>query len=85
MSSSWLAYLEVEINGIVNNENASLWTREGLSDVRVEYGGWNFLIPENVLWDLFAEEFRRRQISKLEQMDTEDVRVLIGVSDVKGK
>lgn len=62
-----------------------VWSRGGFSDVRVCHDHCEYCIPENVLWDLFAEEFKRRQISKLEQMDTEDVRALVGVSDVKGK
>ena len=85
MGSHRIAEVPVECDGVEQLTKAHLWTSGGISGLSIEHLGWTYWIPENILWDLFASEFKRRQIGKLEQMDAEDVRALVGVSDAKGK
>lgn len=84
MSSFRAAYINVS-KVELSPQLPSIWSRGGFSGVTVRHEDREYEIPEGVLWTLFAEEFKRRQISKIEQMDTEDVRALVGVSDVRGK
>lgn len=65
----------------VTNLPNGLWCRGGFSDVRVCVDGIAYCIAEKTLWDLFAEEYKRRHISQLEQMDADDVRAKLGIGE----
>lgn len=81
MSSHRIAEIPVECDGVEQLTKAHLWTRGGMLNADPRHLGWTYWIPENVLWDLFAEEYKRRHIRQLEQMDADDVRAKLGIGE----
>lgn len=73
-----MAILEVETAEFPVSA-CGLWVRDGLDGVEVWIDDKRISIPGSVLWDLVAEDYKRRQISRLEEMDTSAVRMELGL------
>ncbi len=80
MSSFLAAYVNIE-KAEYSPSPPSIWSRGGFSGVTLRHGDREYDIPESVLWLLFAEEYKRRHISQLEQMDAADVRAELGIGE----
>jgi hypothetical protein len=65
-----ISELKVEKSGSVTDK-CELWTRGGLNGVTIYVDDKAIAIPKEVLLELVAAEFLRTQISRFEQMDTE--------------
>lgn len=58
-------------------EKCGLWTRGGLDGVEVHIGGDVIHIPRDAILDLVASEFLSKQISRFEQMNTDQAIALM--------
>ena len=50
-----------------------LWTRGGTNDVSIEYGEVAVAIPQELLRMLVADDIRSQRVSKLEQMEDDEI------------
>lgn len=73
MNSHRVAVMEVKDKNSVPYAECGLWSRGGLEGVEIRFGQQTISIPREVIMALVGDDLRSREISRLEQMPSDDV------------